>query len=59
MGLGSDLEWDLYSCDIRSVFRHLQVKFILLPLPFSVFLSGAIDQCNPRPDVIQVSKAYL
>jgi hypothetical protein len=28
-------------------------------LQFSVLLSAAIDQCSLRPDVIQVSKAYL
>ena len=32
-GLGSDLEWDWYFCDVRSVFRHLQFEFILLPPP--------------------------
>ena len=32
-GLGSDLYWDWYSCDVRSVFRHLPVKFISLPPP--------------------------
>ena len=58
-GLGSDLEWDWYSCDVCSVFRHLQFTFVLLPLQFSVLLIGAIDHCSQRPDVIQVSKAYL
>jgi len=46
--LGSDLEWDWYSCDMRSVFRHLQVKFILRPPTVLCFVEWYHRPMQPK-----------
>jgi hypothetical protein len=49
-GLGSDLEWDCYSCDMRNVFRHLQVKFtsILRSPPVLCFVEWYHRPMQPK-----------